>query len=330
MENSFFQNQPKPPVPVFTTQGVMIKRKQKDKRIRLFFLILTLIPVGLVFVITLILILRSSPLLTEHTFSEMITGTVWKPFSGHFGFLPFIAGTFWVTVVGVSLAIPPSLLTAFYLSEYAGSALRNLMTPLLDVLAAIPSVVYGVWGIIIIVPFVQNTLKPVLSKTMGFIPIFADTQPTGFSILAGGIVLAVMIIPFIVSIIYEILRTVPIDLRQASLALGATKWETISRIVFPQMIPGIIAGIVLGASRALGETMAVLMVVGNIPQIPTSIFDAAYPIPALIANNYGEMMSIPLYDAALLGAALILLVIILLFNVSATLILQRILRRKPA
>ncbi len=328
MEKTFYQSNPRTHTPVSSTQKVLFNRKQKDQRTRLFFLFLTLIPVCLVLVISFILIIRSLPLLAEYSLKEMLTGTVWKPFSGQFGFFPFIAGTFWVTLVGVGLAVPPSILTSLYLSEYAGSALRNIMAPLLDVLAAIPSVVYGVWGILIIVPFVQNTLKPILSKTLGFIPIFADTQPTGFSVLAGGIVLAVMITPFIVSIIYEILRTVPIDLRQASLALGATKWETTTRVVFPQMVPGFIAGIVLGASRALGETMAVLMVVGNIPQNPTSIFDAAYPLPALIANNYGEMMSIPLYDAALLGAALILLVIILLFNVNATIILHRILRKK--
>jgi phosphate transport system permease protein len=119
-------------------------------------------------------------------------------------------------------------------------------------------------------------------------------------------------------------------LRHASLAVGATQWQTIRNIVLPQVAPGILAAIVLGASRALGETIAVLMVVGNIPQIPTSIFDSAYPLPALIANNYGEMMSIPLYDAALLSAALVLLVVILIFNILSILVIQRMLRRKWA
>ena len=136
-----------------------------------------------------------------------------------------------------------------------------------------------------------------------------------------------MISPLIISVIFEVLSTVPNDLRHASLAVGATQWQTIRTVVLPQVSPGIVAAIVLGASRALGETIAVLMVVGNVPNIPTSVFDSAYPLPALIANNYGEMMSIPLYDAALLGAALVLLVVILTFNILSTLVLQRFLRR---
>jgi phosphate transport system permease protein len=198
----------------------------------------------------------------------------------------------------------------------------------LDLLAAIPPVVYGVWGLLAIVPFVDNVLAPFADRWLGSIPIFAVNQPTGFSILAGGIVLAVMIAPLIISVVFEVLATVPSDLRHASLAVGATQWQTIRNVVLPQVTPGIIAAIVLGASRALGETIAVLMVVGNVPQIPTSVFDAAYPLPALIANNYGEMMSVPMYDAALLGAALVLLVVILIFNILSMLVLQRRLRRK--
>jgi phosphate transport system permease protein len=147
-------------------------------------------------------------------------------------------------------------------------------------------------------------------------------------VLAGGIVLAVMIAPFIVAITYEVLQSVPVGLRQASLALGTTRWQTIKYAVLPKASGGIFASIVLGCSRALGETMAVLMVVGNVPQIPRSIFDAAYPLPALIANNYGEMMSIPLYDAALMAASLILLIIVLLLNIFSILALRHILIEK--
>jgi phosphate transport system permease protein len=142
-------------------------------------------------------------------------------------------------------------------------------------------------------------------------------------------VLGLMIVPFIIAVTFEVLRTIPEGSRQASLAVGATKWQTIRHAVLPQALPGISAGVVLGASRALGETMAVLMVVGNVARVPSSIFDPAYPLPALIANNYGEMMSIPLYDAALLGAALVLLLIVLVFNVLSTLALRHILRRMP-
>ncbi|MDD2695588.1 MAG: phosphate ABC transporter permease subunit PstC, partial [Anaerolineales bacterium] len=239
----------------------------------------------------------------------------------------FIMGTIWVTVVSMILAVPVCLLSAIYLSEYARPSLRAVMKPMLDLLAAIPSVVYGVWGVIAIVPWVQSGVAPALSRWLGFIPLFANQNPTGFNVLSGSIVLAVMVIPFIIAVTYEVFRVVPDGLREASLALGATRWETVKYAVLPQTRAGVLAGVVLGASRALGETMAVLMVVGNVAKTPTSIFDPAYPLPALIANNYGEMLSIPLYDAALLGAALILLLVVLVFNILATLVLRQIIAK---
>jgi phosphate transport system permease protein len=303
-------------------------RQRLDRLASKVLFLLTLLPVLLLIAVTVALALRSWPILQEYSLWELISGRVWKPQQGLFGFWPFIAGTFWVTIVGVGLAVPPCILTALYLSEYARNSTRAVMKPLLDLLAAIPSVVYGVWGVLVIVPLVGDHLAPFLDRWLGFIPIFKFNQPTGYGILAGGIVLAVMIAPFIIAVIYEVLMTVPEHLRHASLAVGATRWQTIRYVILPQILPGLVAGIVLGLSRALGETMAVLMVVGNVPQVPTSIFDAAYPLPALIANNYGEMMSIPMYDAALLGAALILLAIILVFNVLSTLVLQQRLGRR--
>ncbi len=311
----------------FVRPSLASRRKQDRTAGRIFFAI-TLVPILLVAAVTVGLALRFWPILQTYSLWELISGSVWKPGQGQFGFWPFIAGTFWVTIVGVGLAVPPCLLTALYLSEYARAATRAVMKPLLDLLAAIPSVVYGVWGVIAIVPLVEDTLKPFFSEHLGFIPIFVTKNPTGYGILAGGIVLAVMIAPFIIAVTYEVLATVPQGLREASLAVGATRWQTVRAIVVRQTLPGIIAGVVLGATRALGETMAVLMVVGNVPQVPKSIFDTAYPLPALIANNYGEMMSIPLYDAALLGAAFILLVIILIFNIASTLVLQRMLGKR--
>jgi phosphate transport system permease protein len=145
--------------------------------------------------------------------------------------------------------------------------------------------------------------------------------------LAGGIVLAVMIFPLIVSIISEVLNTIPQELKDASLSLGATKWETIKKVVLRKALPGIIAAMVLAISRAFGETIAVLMVCGNNAAVPHSIFDPGYPLPALIANNYGEMLSIPLYDSALMFAALLLFIIILLFNIISRLILVRLERK---
>jgi phosphate transport system permease protein len=289
--------------------------------------VITLLPVVLVIIILMALCLRAWPLLEQQSLGELLLGKIWSPLRGLFGFYPFIAGTFWVTAGAVILAVPPCLLTAIFLAEYANKATRLAVKPLLDILAAIPSVVYGVWGMLAIVPWVQNTLIPFFSSRLGFLPIFQTDNPTGFGILAGALVLAVMIAPFIISVTYEVLITVPEGTRQAGLALGATRWQTIKSSILPITLPGIVAGIVLGASRALGETMAVLMVVGNVAKVPSSIFDPAYPLPALIANNYGEMMSIPLYDSALMGAALILLLIVLIFNIASTLILRRIMGR---
>lgn len=291
------------------------------------FFIITLVPVLLTIIVATALVVRAYPILNSYSFSELLFGDIWRPNDGQFGFRPFILGTLWVTTVGVLLAVPPCLLVSVYLAEYAHNRTRTIAKPVLDVLAAIPPVVYGVWGLLSIVPFVDDVLAPLSERWLGSFSILAVTQPTGFGILAGGIVLAVMIAPLIISVIFEVLSTVPNDLRHASLAVGATQWQTIRTVVLPQVLPGIVAAIVLGASRALGETIAVLMVVGNVPNIPTSVFDTAYPLPALIANNYGEMMSIPLYDAALLGAALVLLVVILIFNILSTLVLQRFLRR---
>ena len=144
-----------------------------------------------------------------------------------------------------------------------------------------------------------------------------------YGVLAAGLVLAVMILPIIIAVSDEVIRAVPQGLREASLALGATRWQTIKSVVLRRSWPGVMAAVVLGFSRAFGETMAVLMVVGNVPQMPRSIFDAAYPLTALIANNYGEMMSIPLYDAALLAGALILMLIVLAFNAASRLVLVR-------
>jgi phosphate transport system permease protein len=257
---------------------------------------------------------------------SLLLGETWSPQQGLFGFLPFVAGTIWVTTVAMVIALPPTLLMAIYLAEYARPSTRSAMKPILDILAAIPSVVYGVWGIVAVVPLVQQVLGPSLSSVFGFLPIFRVNNPTGYGVLAGGLVLAVMVAPVISAITFEVMDAVPRGLREATLALGVTRWQAIKHVVLRKAAPGIIAAVVLGFSRAFGETMAVLMVVGNVAKIPHSVFDPAYPLTALIANNYGEMMSIPLYDAALLAAALILLLVVLAFNFAAALILRRVKR----
>ncbi|UCH60692.1 MAG: phosphate ABC transporter permease subunit PstC [Anaerolineales bacterium] len=288
--------------------------------------LLACLPVLLLIAIISALWVRARLILATGSLWMLLSSEIWHPMRAEFGFLPFILGTLWVTGVAMFLAVPPALLSAIYLAEYARPRARSLAKPLIDLLAAIPSVVYGVWGVIVVVPWVGSSVAPQLSRWLGFWPLFSNRNPTGFGILAGGIVLAVMVVPFISSVTYEVLQALPAGMREASLALGATRWQTIKHALLPQALPGVAAGIVFGASRALGETMAVLMVVGNVIQVPHSIFDAAYPLPALIANNYGEMLSIPLYDAALLAAALVLLLIVLIFNLLSTLALRRIIR----
>ncbi len=308
-------------------QALRTWRSTRDRLAGSLFLAATILPVGLVMIMIIGLALRAQPIFAKYPIGELLTGETWKPLQGQFGFAPFIVGTVWVTVLAMIIAVPVCMLTAIYLSEYAGSRVRGVMKPLLDLLAGIPSVIYGIWGVIVIVPLINDVIEPVLRQTLGFIPLFATNNPTGFSILAGSMVLGLMVTPVITSVAYEVMQTVPHGLREASLAVGATQWQTVKFAVLRKSAPGLIAGVVLGFSRAFGETIAVLMVVGNVPQMPHSIFDAAYPLPALIANNYGEMMSIPLYDAALMGAALVLLVLVVAFNLLATLALRHAVRR---
>jgi len=288
-------------------------RLLKDRLAKNLALLLTIFSGLIVFLMIFALYQKSKPILTTKSLTELLFSTSWHPSRGEFGFFSFIMGTLWVTGVAIVIAIPLCLLTAIYLSEYACTMIREWTAPLIDLLAGIPSVVYGMWGVLIIVPLIKNHIAP-------FFGVFS----TGYSVLAAGIVLAIMIFPIIIHVSVEIFRSVPYEVREASLALGATKWQTVKHVVIRKALPGIIATIVLGLSRAFGETIAVLMVAGNINRIPSSVFDPAYPLPALIANNYGEMLSIPLYDSALLLASLVLLLVVLFFNIISRVILVRV------
>jgi phosphate transport system permease protein len=293
----------------------MYWRKIKDKIAGKSMLLAVAFANSIVVLITLGLFIKSWPILTKKSIFHLLLSSSWHPLKGEFGFYPFIIGTLEVTAIAMILAIPVCLLSAIYLSEYAHRRFRELARVVIDIMAAIPSVIYGLWGVIVVVPFVRA-----LGKVL-------DTPTTGYSLLAGGIILAIMVSPIIISVSAEVLRTVPIQARETALALGTTKWEAIKHVVLRSALHGIFSAIVLGFARAFGETIAVLMIVGNVPKVPTSIFGPAYPLPALLANNYGEMMSIPLYNSALLLSALILLLIVSAFNITAHLTLMRIERR---
>jgi phosphate transport system permease protein len=291
-------------------------RLLKDRLSGNLFLLLSLFSILIVLLIAGGLYYKSAPLLHSSSLGHLLFSNEWKPFKKEFGFLSYIIGSLVVTAIAIIIALPLSLLTAIYLSEFAPARLRKLLAPVIDLLAGIPPVIYGVWGTLFIVPFIQDKLAP------HFVSF-----SSGYSALAGGIVLAVMIFPLIISILLEVFDTIPQELRDASLSLGANEWETAKKVVLKKSSAGIIAAIVLAISRALGETIAVLMVCGNMPQIPHSVFDSVYPLPALIANNYGDMMSVPMYDAALMFAAFILFVIIFLFNAVSRIILYRLEKR---
>jgi phosphate transport system permease protein len=276
---------------------------------------LTLVSVSLVFVIALMLFLKSLPILRGVFIVDLLFDSSWFPLRGEFGFYPFIVGTVMVTVTAMALACPVCILSAIYLSEYASPRVRGVVKPLIDLLAGIPSVIFGLWGVSYVVPGVRDRVAP-----------WFGASTTGYCVLSAGVVLAIMVFPIIISVSEEVLRAVPFEARESSFVLGATRWETVKHVVMRRASTGILSAVLLGFSRAFGETMAVLMVVGNTAKVPGSLFDAGYTLPSLIANNYGEMMSLPLYDSALMFAALILMVLVGGFSLMARVIQRRITR----
>ena len=262
------------------------------------------------------LFLKALPIIKEKSIWVLLTSGNWRPFKGEFGFLPYILSTIYVSLLAIAIALPLSLLTSIYLNTYASKNLRRFFQPFIDVLSGIPSVIYGVWGTLTIVPLIANKIAPHFVE-----------YSSGYTVLAGGVVLAVMILPLLISVLVEVFNAIPSEMIDASLQLGATKWQTVKKVVLLKSFPGIIAAIVLSVSRAFGETIAVLMVCGNITVIPHSLFDACYPLPALIANNYGEMLSMPNYESALMLAAFLLFIIIVLFNAISRVTLVQIEKR---
>lgn len=259
----------------------------------------------LVLAIGVQLFFKASPLLAKIPIRLLLFSESWHPLKGEFGLYPFIFGTLAVTGLAMIISIPVCLFSAVYLSEYAHNRFREFARLAVDILAGIPSIIYGLFGILVIVPLVREVGK------------IMDIQTTGYSLLAGGVILSVMVVPFIISLTVEVLRSIPTEARESALALGTTRWEMVRHVLLRHARQGVMAAVVLGFSRAFGETMAVLMVMGNVAKVPRSLFDPAYSLPALIANNYGEMMSIPLYDSALMMAAFILMLVVSVFSLAA-------------
>jgi len=290
-------------------------RKVKDFLATRWMLSLTVFCALLLVLIVAGLLQKSWAVLSLQPLNRLLFSSDWSPGAGQFGLSAFILGTLWVTIVAMLIAVPLSILTAIYLAEYAPGTIRALAKPLLDLLAGIPSVVYGLFGLLVIVPLVRE-----VATAFG-------VASNGYNVLSGGMVLAIMVFPVIISISEEVIRTVPLGMREASMALGATKWQATKLIILRGASPGIFAAVVLGFSRAIGETMAVLMVAGNGFQAPSSILDPAQPLPALIANFYTEVMTDPTSESALMFAALVLLVMVLIFSIVAQVVLARLERR---
>lgn len=251
-------------------------------------------------------------------FSFFIT-RVWDPIFDQFGALPFIYGTIVTAVVSLLIAVPLGIGAAIFLAELAPARLSDALEFFIDLLAAVPSVIYGVLGVFIVVPLMRQHVEPALKATLGFLPLFKGPS-LGIGFLTAGVVLAIMVIPFIISVSREVLLSVPRDQREAALAVGATRWESTWKVVVPFARTGIMGSIFLALARALGETMAVTMVIGNQPIVSTSLFSPGYSIAAVIANELTEATG-DLYYQSLVELGLVLFLITFILNGLAQLLL---------
>jgi phosphate transport system permease protein len=251
---------------------------------------------------------------------HFLVSSDWDPVNDVYGALPFIFGTVVSSTIALIIAVPISIATAVYLTELAPQWLRQPLTMFIELLAAVPSVILGLWGIFVMVPWLRDHLFPWLQKYLGFLPLFQGPI-YGVSMLAGGIIVAIMIIPIITSVSREILRSVPGLQREAAYALGATRWEVTRIAVLSYAKKGLFGAVILGLGRALGETMAVTMVIGNTPQIVKSLFAPGYTLASVIANEFNEATG-KLYPSALFEIGLVLLGVTVLVNIVAQLLLK--------
>ena len=254
-----------------------------------------------------------------------LTGNEWKPSLNEFGALPFIYGTIVSSVLALIISVPISLGIAVFLVEQAPKKIATPIAFLVELLAAIPSVVYGLWGIFVLAPFIRDYLGVFLNEYFGWLSLFQG-RLTGFGMLTGGLILALMITPIVTAVVRDVLEAVPTTQREAALALGATKWET-TQIALGNAASGIAGAVVLGLGRALGETMAVTMVIGNSPQITSSLFEPAYTIASVLAANFAEATD-KLYLSALIEMGLVLFLVTFTVNALAKLLVNRVANRR--
>lgn len=308
-----------------------VSRARRTARLPSFFLILLVIAAIAVPVIVVLMLyeIGNGSIDAIRTFGlNFLTGTDWIPNPPNggppvLGALPAIYGSIVTTTISLLLAVPISLGVALFQSELSPRTLRVPSVFLVEMLAAVPSVVYGLWGLLVLVPFMRVFVDPSLKAALGFLPLFSGPT-TGLGMLTAGVILAIMIIPYGSSVMREVIAAVPRSQREASLALGATNWETIRTSVLPFARTGIIAAVVLALGRAIGETMAVTMVIGNVARISPSLFLPAYTIPSVIANEFTEVAGNAVYLSALFELGLVLFAIAFIMNLLGRVLIARL------
>jgi phosphate transport system permease protein len=254
--------------------------------------------------------------------------SIWDPVAGQFGALPLIVGTLYSSLVAVVIAVPLALGVAIFLTEFAPRQIRAPVAALVELLAAVPSVIYGLWGIFVLIPVLRDTLWPALKPALAWLPVFRGVY-YGPSVLAAGMILAIMILPYVAAVSREVLLAVPVAQREAALALGATRWEAVWTVILPYGRAGILGAVILGLGRALGETMAVTMVIGNRHEVSASLLEPGYTIAAAIANEFAEAVT-PLHLSALFYVGLVLFLITILVNAAARWLIWRVARGSAA
>jgi phosphate transport system permease protein len=282
----------------------MITRRQaKERAIRSVFFVTALASIGILAMILLFLFMEGLPIFQRVSVSKFLFGRLWYPTSepADFGIFPLLAASLAVTFLSAMVSIPLGVMTAVYLAEIASTRVREVVKPMVELLAALPSVVIGFFGMVVVAPFLQNTFD----------------IPTGLNLMNASLMLAFMAVPTICSISEDAIHSVPRELKEASLALGATHWETVFRVVIPASLSGISTGVILGMSRAIGETMVVLMVAGGAALVPTSLFDPVRPMPASIAAEMAEAPFRGDHYYALFATGIVLFLFTLAFNVMA-------------
>ena len=310
--------------------AAIVSLERADYGDRAFKLILTtaalLIPILLGF---LVYELWSGARLAVDRFGfDFVTSSTWDPVAEEFGAFPLMFGTLLSSLIALLIAVPLSLGVAIYLTEFAPKFVRQPVAFLISLLAAIPSVVYGLWGIFVLIPVLRTTAFPFLKNTLGFLPLFQGPI-YGPSMLAAGIILAIMVMPYVMSVSREVLLAVPNTQREAALALGATRWEAVTTAVVPYARSGLIGAVILGLGRALGETMAVTMVIGNRHEISATLFAPGYTMAAAIANEFSEAVG-NLHLSALAYVAFLLFVVTVVVNAGARLLIWRVARGSGA